>query len=201
MREDTLLTLCKDEWIIAHLSSALSTLVSFVLAASAFQSSDIAKLHTQAEQWVPAAGDELLIDTKDNIGFLMHKDGAFISFPVVTGQRRNVWYIGRYYYGATPAWDWEIGGMDTKGDRVTFGPTGRFLRLFKEGDERTAYGIHGHRDAEEMLAEEERFRSMGCVIVSESILDILEQTYAAGGSRLAVKTHFGNPFSTLVSGG
>ena len=133
--------------------------------------------------WVTESGDTLLIDTKENVGYLMHADGRSIDFPVVTGQRRHVYYIGRSYNATTPNWAWRVGDMEIKGDRVTFGADGRFLRMFKDDKEYTAYGIHEHRDGVEMLERTsmERFRSMGCIIVHRDIMDILVKTYERNG--------------------
>lgn len=144
------------------------------------------------EEWAPENGDSVIVDTKENMGYLIHPNDAFMAFPVVTGQRRNVWYIGRSYNAATPTWRWKIEQLETKGDRVTFGPEGRFLRLFKDGDGRTAYGFHEHRSEKEMFSEdaEKRFRSMGCIIVRHDIMDILVKTYAANGS-IDVTTQYG----------
>jgi len=107
----------------------------------------------------------------------MHLDGRYVRFPLITGQRRRVYYIGRSYNATTPAWDWVVQSEDIKGDRITFGPTGRFLRLYQDGEEHTAYGIHEHAAEEVMFARESRFGSMGCIIVRSAMMDILEATY------------------------
>jgi len=82
--------------------------------------------------------------------------------------------------------------MDIKGDRVTFGPTGRFLRLFYE-NENTAYGFHEHRDEVEMFSGEAdtRYRSMGCVIVETKTMDLLVNTFLLNGNRLEVISRYG----------
>ena len=141
-------------------------------------------------EWRVKAGDVLLVDTKENVGYLIHEDAGFTSFPVVTGQRRTVRYIGRVYNAATPAKKWYIESMEIKGDRTTFGPRGTFLRFFL-GDEKTAYGIHAHKQGAEMLSSDERFRSYGCVIVSEEVMDILAETFHANGERIGVTTLYG----------
>jgi hypothetical protein len=140
------------------------------------------------ELWEPKWGDSFVIDTQNNEGYLIHTNGSFTQFPVITGQRRFVSYIGRYYNAATPTWNWTALSNEIKGDRVTFGPTGRFLRLYKDGETRTAYGIHEHRDEAIMFERDIRFQSMGCVIVRSSILDIIEDTYELNGDRLDVVT-------------
>jgi hypothetical protein len=177
----------------------MSTLASLALATSAFASPQTVPYQISMAEWEPQVGDQILFDTKDNWGYIIHDDGLYIRFPVVTGQRRNVWYIGRYYHAATPTWDWKIQSTHIKGDRVTFGPTGRFLRMYKDGEDGTAYGIHGHRDATQMLADGDRFRSMGCIIVSEDILSTMERTYLLNEESLSVKSVYGDPFKILVS--
>lgn len=145
---------------------------------------------TELAEWEPKWGDSLLIDTELNMGYLVHSNGEYTRFPVVTGQRRNVSYIGRYYNAKTPSREWIAQSSEIKGDRVTFGPSGRFLRLYIDG-ERTPYGIHEHRDEEEMFTTLPRFRSMGCIIVQSDILDIIEQTFSINDNMLPVTTQYG----------
>lgn len=143
------------------------------------------------DRFVPEVGDALVVNTRENIGYLIHSDGVFTSFPAATGQRRVVRYIGRTYDATTPEREWVVSSLEYKlYDRVTYGPTGRFLRL-SSGGERTSYGIHGHRDAATMLAENLRFRSMGCIIVSEEALDLLEREFALNGNAFRVVTQYG----------
>ena len=126
--------------------------------------------------WHPAMGDRIVVDIKDNEAYLIHKDGRYTTFPVITGQRRYVSYIGRNYNAATPEREWAIESKDVKGDRYTFGPTGRFLRLHWD-DEETPYGFHEHRAEKVMFERESRYQSMGCVIVLSVMMDVLEKTY------------------------
>ena len=140
--------------------------------------------------WQPAIGDKMVIDTKENRGYLIHTDGRSIDFPVVTGQHRNVCYIGRCYNAATPSRDWIAKSKHIKGDRLTYGKTGRFIRLY-DSDGRTHYGIHGYGKEEEMFAQKSLFQSMGCVIVRESILNIIDATFALNKKSLSVITKKG----------
>lgn len=126
--------------------------------------------------WQPEIGDTFVVDTLDNIGYLVHLDGRYLKFDVITGQRRTLHYIGRTYWGATPERDWVVQSKEIKGDRWTFGPTGRFLRLYWD-DEDTAYGIHEHKAEDVMFARDIRYQSMGCVIVTSRTLDLIEKTY------------------------
>lgn len=140
--------------------------------------------------WVPEHGDHFLVDTKENIGYLIHKDGTYTKTDVLTGQRRIVRYIGRTYDATTPTGLWNVASTHIKGDRTTFGPRGLFLRLYKKG-EQTPYGIHSHRYFTKMLEEGDRYRSMGCILVDEDVLTLLEQTYILNGDSLAVATVHG----------
>ena len=133
------------------------------------------------------AGDTLIVDTEVNVGYLVHRNGGYTKFVVATGQRRVVRYIGRTYNARTPNTEWSVLDKEVKGDRTTFGKQGLFLRLYDE-DGRTAYGIHSHRSADIMLSEIERYRSMGCIIVSQEVLDIVEATFEGNGRRLDVVT-------------
>ena len=78
-------------------------------------------------QWQPQAGDAFLADTQSNTGYIVRiqKNKTLVAtFPIVTGQRRTVWYIGHYYNATTPAARWTVKSVDIKGDRTTFGTTG-----------------------------------------------------------------------------
>ncbi len=141
------------------------------------------------EQWTVTEGDEFIADTEENLGYLVHKDRGYTVFPIVTGQRKVVRYIGRVYDATTPIKDWTVKVQQKKDDRVTFGKSGRFLRLNTDGGtEETPYGIHSHLYAEKMLAATMRYRSMGCIIVSESMMDTIEAIFKINGDTLHVIT-------------
>lgn len=149
--------------------------------------------------WEPQKGDRVVVDTKNNQGYLIHEGGEYLKFPVVTGQRRWVYYIGRSYNASTPNWNWVAKSLHIKGDKVTFGPTGRFLRLYKDGETNTAYGFHEYRTDEEMFTDtngnlapaSERYRSMGCVIVKTAMMDLIVKTWENNGELLTVETRYG----------
>ncbi|MBT4120044.1 MAG: L,D-transpeptidase [Candidatus Peribacter sp.] len=131
-----------------------------------------------AEKWHIEEGDKIIVDTKNNEGYIFHSDGRYINFEVVTGQQRWVYYIGRSYNASTPNWNWTAKSMHTKGDRLTFGPSGRFLRLYKDGVDHTAYGFHEYGQEDEIFnGMDTRFRSMGCIIVRVPIMDLLVKTF------------------------
>lgn len=148
---------------------------------------------TSLDLWEPQIGDRIFFDTQENVGYLIHPDGTSALFPIVTGQRRVVQYIGLTYNATTPVGDWVAKSRHIKGDRITYGKTGRFLRLYKNGDEYTHYGIHTHAYENTFFAggTQDRFRSMGCIIVTEQIYDLIEETYELNNERLTVATRYG----------
>ncbi|OIO54873.1 hypothetical protein AUJ46_02055 [Candidatus Peregrinibacteria bacterium CG1_02_54_53] len=141
-------------------------------------------------QWRAQIGDRIVVDTQANEGFLMHRDGQTLQFPVATGQRRGVCYIGRCYNATTPQRTWEIRSKDIKGDRITFGPSGRFLRLYWDG-ESTPYGFHEFAYEDRMFDDQPRYKSMGCIIVKKDVMEILDLTYAVNEGNISVVTKYG----------
>ena len=175
-----------------YLQNFSATLISVLLMATAPMSPIPVPVDTSLNQWEPLVGDHIVIDTKENVGYLIHTDGRYTSFPVVTGQRRWVRYIGLSYNAATPNWDWTVKSTHIKGDRITYGLSGRFFRMYKDGNEYTHYGIHEHRDEGYMFKEDDtRFKSMGCIIVKTHILDLIEKTYEKNGEAIEVVTRYG----------
>jgi len=166
-------------------------LVSLLLSAMAPLTSYGTQHEVLVHEWQPQYGDSFVVDTRENMGYLIHRDGQFTRFPVVTGQNRVVYYLGRHYVATTPEAQWEVKSRHIKADRMTFGPSGRFLRLYEDGEEYTPYGIHEYGNEDEMFQTEGRFGSMGCVIVREAIMDILDKTYTLNGYSLNVVTKFG----------
>ena len=137
--------------------------------------------------WEPLAGDSLIVDVPRNIGYLVHADGTSVSFPVATGRKEYVSYIGRYYRAETPVRSWTAEQKQIKGDRRTFGVSGRFIRLFRSG-ESSPYGIHSYFKVDEWMQENERYFSMGCIVVTEGMMDIIERTFDLSGGRMNVIT-------------
>jgi hypothetical protein len=150
---------------------------------------------TPLSEWVTEAGDSFVVDTRENIGYLLHEKGGYTVFPIATGQRRVVRYIGRTYDATTPVGAWKVTSVQVKGDRITFGKTGRFLRLSSietSGTlEDTSYGIHSHAYIDKMLSRSDRFRSMGCVLVSEDMLNVILSILEENEGSLTVVTTAG----------
>jgi L,D-transpeptidase catalytic domain len=138
-------------------------------------------------------GTRFVVDTKENMGYLMHADGSFASFRVATGKNEDVRYLGMKYKASTPEDTWTVKSRHVQPDRVTFGKNGRFLRLYRNGTEYTHYGIHGYAYLDEILEKpaEERYFSMGCVLVTPEVLKILEKIYELNGNQLEVTTIYG----------
>ena len=140
-------------------------------------------------EWQVQANDRFIADTKQNMGYLVHEDGRYASFRIGSGQRRVVSYIGRTYNATTPVGYWKIKSLHRKGRSVTFG-NGRFLRMYKDGDAYTAYGIHATSNIDDILSWEtdDRYVSYGCILVSEEVLNILEAAYILNGEMLEIVT-------------
>ena len=166
--------------VVAQASQAGQTLMS--------------ELHIPLEKWWKSTDDRLIVDTENNIGYIVKRSGVFTSFKVVTGQNRTVHYIGRTYRASTPARDWVAVSKINKGDKTTYGRRGLFIRLAYNNED-TPYGIHSHKSVEEMLARDDRYASMGCIIVSEEILALIESTFDLNGGTLQVTTIRALPLS------
>ena len=166
----------------------LPFLATFLLSGAVLAQSAVPPPTPAVETWVPVHGDTLLVDTDANIGRLEHADGTALTFRVVTGAHGYVHYIGRTYDASTPKRVWAVRSIDTKWDRTTFGHKGIFLRLYDDPDTQTPYGIHAHRYGDKMLASDMRYRSMGCIIVSDDVLDVIERTYVVNDGVLTVDT-------------
>ncbi|MSR86892.1 hypothetical protein EXS70_01835 [Candidatus Peribacteria bacterium] len=137
--------------------------------------------------WEPAAGDVFIVDVPSNMGYLVHEDGRAFPFTVATGRKAFVHYIGKYYNAETPLRTWKAQSRESTNDRYTFGVSGRFLRLYQDGN-RTSYGIHSYYKVDEWMQQDERFLSMGCIIVTENILDVIEKTYTLNKKSLTIIT-------------
>jgi hypothetical protein len=145
--------------------------------------------------WKPSRGDKLEINVETNMARLVHTDGESLSFEIVSGQRRVVRYIGRRYFAATPAAEWVARETVIKRDRWTFGKSGRFIRLYRvsgEGEnlteEFTPYGIHPFGREDAMFRVAGRYGSMGCVIMREKMVDIIQKTIQVNSGELSVRT-------------
>ena len=142
---------------------------------------------TAVALWEPRAHDVFVVDVSRNEGYLVHEDGDYVTFPVATGRRSYVYYIGRGYKANTPIRTWTAEQKQIKGDRHTFGVSGRFIRLYRGGED-SPYGIHSYYKENDWMEAEGRYFSMGCVIVSEGMMDVIEKTFDVNGRKMTVIT-------------
>jgi hypothetical protein len=147
--------------------------------------------HIPLERWEAAKGDRFIVDTRENIGYIVHEDGSFTHMRVGSGKNEWVRYIGRTYLASTPSSRWTVKSKHIQGDKITFGPSGRFLRLYKNGKDYTAYGIHATANIDDLLAVDDRYKSFGCVLVDDDVMDILYKTYELNDKSLEVVTIHG----------
>lgn len=149
-------------------------------------------LSNDLKEWTPKAGDKFEVNVETNMGRLVHENGESVEFEVVTGVRRVVSYIGLRYFAATPAQNWIVRSTEIKRDRWTFGKTGRFIRLYKintDGtEEGTSYGIHPFLNEDSMFRVPGRYGSMGCIILRESMEDLIQKTIETNGGSMSVRT-------------
>ena len=72
-----------------------------------------------------------------------------------------------------------------------------FLRLYSNGTDRTSYGIHATENIDWLLKQDDRYKSFGCVLVSNEVLEALLQTYTLNKGELEVATVDGLDTSLL----
>ncbi len=145
------------------------------------------------QNWIPAVDDRFIADTEVNQGYIVHSNGAYTTFPIGSGKEQNVHYAKMNYNAATPDELWTVKSTTIQRDRATFGKSGLFLRLYYDGNTESHYGIHATGNITDILASDDRYKSMGCILVSNEILEILAQTYALNGNKLDVATVHGLP--------
>lgn len=170
--------------------------ISVAVAATPFPDMTGAPLYpVQQHEWT-LQPSLFVADTLSNTGYLIGLTPTDRGYPVLafiigSGRPSVVRYIGRVYDATTPERRWVVKSIHTKGDRITFGKTGRFLRLYDdEGATYTPYGIHATSNIDYILSlpSDMRFMSMGCILVSDDILSLLIDTFNLGDNALSVKT-------------
>lgn len=174
---------------MSHLRFTFSAIVTGLLLVASAPAAHASLLQTGSE-WQPQVGDEFVVDVANNMGYLLHQaEATYFSFPVATGQQRWIRYLGMTYFGATREGTWVVKERNMKSAKSMFG-NGRFLRLYRDG-KYSHYGIHSYWDAPAWMEDEDRYKSLGCIVVTEDILDIIEQTYFLNGNELKVTTTAG----------
>ena len=168
-----------------------------VLASSPASPTGHRALPTDLSHWTPAIHDRFIADTKQNIGYIVHENGDYTMFRIGSGKRQEVNYGGHTYNAATPETIWHVESTTYQTDKITFGKSGFFLRLY-DNDAFTPYGIHATANIDDLLTWDDRYRSMGCILVSNEVLDVLAHTYVLNGNDLEVATIYGIEKATMV---
>ncbi len=164
----------------------LLALFGIVVATSSGGSND-QQLPIDVSAWTPEIHDRFVADTKSNIGYIVHEKGGFTMFRIGSGQRKIVNYMSRTYDAATPSKKWTVLSTTIQTDQDSFGKEGHFLRLY-DNKEYTAYGIHTTDNIQKILSADDRYKSFGCVLVSEQVLSILMKTYTLNNNTLDIVT-------------
>lgn len=142
----------------------------------------------ELSEYVASKGDYVMADLKNSTGYLLNDETkTYASFPLLSGQKRKVYYLGRSYFAATPEQTWIVRELAIQSDRITFAKSGEFLRLY-DGEKRTSYGIHGHKYFDVMMARENKYVSMGCMLVADDVLDIIQNSFEADEKEMKVIT-------------
>jgi hypothetical protein len=145
-------------------------------------------LPVDLQYWVPQKNDRFVADTKANLGYIVHDNGSYTMFRIGSGKEETVHYMGITYDASTPTTHWEVKSTTVfNNDHITFGKSGLFLRLSRDGQD-TSYGIHATANIDDILASNDRYRSYGCILVSNQVLGILSSTYTLSGNKLDVVT-------------
>lgn len=143
---------------------------------------ELAKVWSQVsyDEYIPAKGDYFLVDIEKAVGYLLNDIGqTYTSFPIMTGSKRT----------PTPEKDWVVLQKNIQPNRVVFAESGEFFRMFlDEGKTFTHYGIHGYGFFEEEIEKGTKFLSLGCVLVADDVLDLIEESYLANGESLNIST-------------
>lgn len=125
-------------------------------------------------------GDYFLVDIDDAFGYLINDDNrTYTVFPIMTGALRT----------PTPEREWVVREKNIQSNRIIFGETGEFLRMYSNGgNTRTGYGIHNYAYFEEEIERGTKYLSLGCILVSDNVHDVIEASYLANGESLYMIT-------------
>ncbi|MBD3330514.1 hypothetical protein GF354_03205 [Candidatus Peregrinibacteria bacterium] len=115
-------------------------------------------------------GDEFIVDIENGEGYLInYYTKTFTKFPLMTGTT----------YAPTPVSEWIVKEKNIQGNRVVFSDSGEFFRMYKNGITRTGYGIHGYKYFKREIENGRKFLSLGCVLVADDVLDVIEESFYA----------------------
>ncbi len=127
----------------------------------------------------PSVGDYFLVDIENALGYLLNESTQYYTvFPIMTGSKRT----------PTPEREWVVLQKNIQPNRVVFSKSGEFFRMFTNGTTRTSYGIHGYGYFDMEIERGTKFLSLGCVLVADDVLDMIENSYLANGESLRMDT-------------
>lgn len=132
------------------------------------------------DKFEPSEGDYFLVDIDDALGYLVNDDKkTYTVFPIMSGGRGT----------PTPRQEWYVKEKNIQSNRIFFGETGEFLRMYSnDGNTRTGYGIHNYAYFEEEIEKGTKYLSWGCIMVSAEMEDIIEESYLANGENMYMVT-------------
>jgi len=131
-------------------------------------------------EFEPSYGDYFMVDIENGIGYLANDFTRRMTvFPVMTGAKRT----------PTPEKEWLVLEKNIQSDRITFSKSGEFFRMYlDEGEKRTSYGIHGYAYFAKEIKNGRKFLSLGCVLVSDDVLDVIEESFLADNEKMRIST-------------
>jgi hypothetical protein len=131
------------------------------------------------DEFTPSFGDYFMVDVTNGFGYLINDSKkSYTVFPVMTGAKRT----------PTPYKEWVVLQKSIQSNRVVFSKSGEFFRMYENGTKRTSYGIHGYAYFKDEIGKGRKFLSLGCIMVADDVLDIIEESYIANGNSLKVST-------------
>ncbi len=127
----------------------------------------------------PSEGDRFLVDINNALGYLInYENKSYTVFPIMTGAGRT----------PTPEKEWVILEENIQPNRIIFAESGEFFRMYANGETRTGYGVHGYAYFAEEMVKGTKFLSLGCVLVADNVLDLIEESFIANGNTLQMRT-------------
>ena len=136
--------------------------------------------HVPVLTLTPSEGDRFLVDIDNALGYIVNNNNlTYSAFPLMTGALRT----------PTPEETWVVKELNIQPNRVIFGDSGEFLRMYRgEGAQRTGFGIHGYKYFQKEIEGGRKFLSLGCILVADNVHDVLEGSWRANGEAMEMKT-------------
>lgn len=183
-------------YLVLYVVACFSILGDVAIASHGERGRDIVWNLQSSSKYGASIGDYMVVDISNGIGYLMNNLTKNVTiFPVMTGGKRT----------PTPEQEWVVKEKNIQGNRIFFGESGEFLRLYTDaGEQFTHYGIHGYAYFDREIERGTKYLSWGCVMTSDDVLDLIEESYLANGGLLKVTTvdevNLSNYFVEFVRG-